>query len=305
MLILIKIIGIVLVSILALIILLVLTVLFVPIRYRVQGEKYEHVNGDVVISWLFHIIHGHISYNSARDIHPLKIVIRVFGLPVIDNTRVKKDRRSRRRPKEERPIQSSKTDGETKVQPPMNESEKIEDTIQKDTKYSEVNPFVPEKKKKDKKKLKERLAYFFKNIKDKFLRIKSFFVGMKDKLIHIRKKKESILNFMNDESNRAVFKKIWLCIKKVFREILPRKIRGVLHFGFEDPATTGKCLGLMAVFYPKVQNRLKVMPDFESSVFEGTVNMRGHIRLGVIAICGLKLMIDKDVRRLIKDIKNL
>lgn len=33
--------------------------------------------------------------------------------------------------------------------------------------------------------------------------------------------------------------------------------------------------------------------------------MRGHIRLEVIAICGLKLMIDKDVRRLIKDIKNL
>lgn len=313
LLILLKIIGIILVSVLALLLLLVLAVLFVPLRYRIQGKKFEQMEGDVMISWLFHVIHGRISYKSGMDGHPLKIVLRVFGIPLMDNTRVKKEKRPRRsrdkgglKPKtaEQKPLEAEIAANE---QRPVNDSGKIEDTIQDDIKTMEETKPVPVKKPEKKSKLsfKERIVKFFKKMKDSICRLKDRLTGLKDKLGRIQEKKESILKFINNEYNRIVFKKIWLCVKRVFREILPRRIEGVLHFGFEDPAATGKCLGCLAVLYPKIEDRLRVVPNFEKPVLEGSMRMSGHIRLGIIALCGLKLIIDKNVRRLIKDAKNL
>lgn len=313
LLILLKIIGIILVSVLALLLLLVLAVLFVPLRYRIQGKKFGQMEGDVMISWLFHVIHGRITYNSGREGHPLKIVLRVFGIPLMDNTRAKKEKRPRRRrdqdglkPKtaEPKPLEAENVSNDQQL---VNDSVKIEDTIQEDTKTIEETIPVPveKPKKKSNLSLKERIKGFLNKIKDKLCSLRERMKGLKDKLGRIQEKKETILKFINDEHNRTVFKKIWSCLKMVFREIFPRRIEGVLHFGFEDPAATGKCLGCLAALYPKIEDRLRVIPNFEKPVLEGSIRMSGHIRLGILALCGLKLIVDKNVRRLIKDAKNL
>lgn len=76
-----KIIGILIVVILGLLLLIILTVLFVPLRYKVKGKKYEEMTGAVKICWLFHILSAYIAYQNEELVYKLKI----FGFPIVNS----------------------------------------------------------------------------------------------------------------------------------------------------------------------------------------------------------------------------
>ena len=86
----------------------------------------------------------------------------------------------------------------------------------------------------------------------------------------------------------------------ILRHILPRKISGGVGFGFDDPAITGKVLGAIALIYPVLPKGLQLQPDFSEKKLEADVTARGHFFLIGIVIHAMIIILNKDVRRLIR-----
>ena len=65
--------------------------------------------------------------------------------------------------------------------------------------------------------------------------------------------------------------------KALFQHIRPRKIKGNIRFGFENPANTGEVLGILGIIYPVLPRKLTIIPDFNQSVLEGSLEARGRV----------------------------
>ena len=98
-------------------------------------------------------------------------------------------------------------------------------------------------------------------------------------------------------------------VKHVFREaghllkkIKPKKIEGDVIFGTGDPATTGQAIGGIAALYGFLPEKLKITPDFEEKRYEGNLHVKGSLRLIHVVIIAVRLIIDKNVRYIIKKI---
>lgn len=74
-----KIIGIVLLIILGVILGLLILVLFWPYKYKISGDNREKLNGYVVLSWFFHLIHIKAYY-----LDDFNIEARVLGIKIYD-----------------------------------------------------------------------------------------------------------------------------------------------------------------------------------------------------------------------------
>ncbi|MCC8015762.1 MAG: DUF2953 domain-containing protein, partial [Eubacterium sp.] len=70
-------------------------------------------------------------------------------------------------------------------------------------------------------------------------------------------------------------------------------------FGFEDPSLTGKILGLLYTLNIPLKNGVEITPDFERAVFEADANIKGRGNLFYIAVTAVKILLNKNVRKLI------
>lgn len=80
-----KILGLILLILLGILILVVCLVLFIPVRYRIEGD-YQSSKATVSsrVTWLLHFVSARIlmEYENAFSLH---IVVRVLGIPIFDN----------------------------------------------------------------------------------------------------------------------------------------------------------------------------------------------------------------------------
>ena len=89
----------------------------------------------------------------------------------------------------------------------------------------------------------------------------------------------------------------------VLKHILPRKLKGSLHYGFEDPSTTGYVTAGAGILYGPLHDYMRFEPDFENEVLEGQADFRGHVRLGTVLFIALQVILKKDCRFVYKTIK--
>ena len=75
-----KIIGIVLVSLIGVFLALILLGLFVPLRYNIKGEKgnEQPIEADVRVNWLLHIVSFSLKYKEKVSYR-----LRIFGFTVL------------------------------------------------------------------------------------------------------------------------------------------------------------------------------------------------------------------------------
>lgn len=104
-----------------------------------------------------------------------------------------------------------------------------------------------------------------------------------------------------------LFRRTWekyskeaLCLLKC---IAPRKVKGYLHIGMEDPATTGQILGYYGMLYPLIGEHIDVVPDFEHVILEGSLKIRGNITLFQAVRIACTIYFDKDLQKLIRLLK--
>lgn len=111
---------------------------------------------------------------------------------------------------------------------------------------------------------------------------------------------EKAKNFLEKEENQETFRLILSSGKKLLRHVLPRKLKGRVHFGFSDPYRTGQLLTAVSPFYGLYAKDLELIPDFEHEVLEGELHLKGRIRLGSFVWTGIRLFRNRNFRRLLK-----
>ncbi len=112
-------------------------------------------------------------------------------------------------------------------------------------------------------------------------------------------------DFIFHERTKAAIALILREAKFLVRHVLPKRIRGRLRFGFEDPSVTGKILAFMGAAYPRHRNRVALTPVFENrTVIDGETEISGRIYLVVFAAAAVKIILSRNVRFVIRTFKN-
>ena len=122
-----------------------------------------------------------------------------------------------------------------------------------------------------------------------------------DRIKRICEKASSLREAVEDEENQKVFRLLLTRVKYLLHHLRFRKFEGRLTFGFDDPATVGRMLGVLSLFYPLYGENFTITPVFDHSVFEGEIALKGHVRLIHILIAAIQLMMNKKIRGLVLD----
>lgn len=107
---------------------------------------------------------------------------------------------------------------------------------------------------------------------------------------------------LTDEHNKAVVRKVWSEFCYLFRHFKFRKIKTDFVFATGDPATTGQALGVLCMIPMLYRYEFNAVPDFEadSPYIKGTFCVAGKVRLIHVLMTVLRLILDKEVRIVVK-----
>lgn len=317
-----KLIGIVLLVILGLIVLILAIILLTPIRYRIGASKYQTIQAEGKVTWLFRLIEMVFKLDTgAEEGKRLHLSFRIAWLKLYDN----------QKPKEKR-IKQKKT-RKTKSKPESKQSEKVIQAAKTEQPEAKVQPIKTEQAAEMKHEEKliegpkesavEKILRLAKNAANKILSlIRGVFslicsiLGIPSKIMDgleklenfftkLREKKEAFLAFYNETHNHQWFTAFWHRLKKLLLRILPRADRLYLHFGFEDPATTGQVLGGLSILYPICGEKMELCPEFNEEILEGEVKCHGRIRPVSLVIFAVKSFLNKQFFSMVKQFKVL
>lgn len=340
-----KLIGIVLLVILGLIVLILAIILLTPIRYRIGASKYQTIQAEGKVTWLFRLIEMVFKLDTgAEEGKRLHLSFRIAWLKLYDNQKPKekrikqkKIRKTKSNPESkqsEKVIQAKPEQPEAKVQPIKTEqAAEMKNEMPKAVhpeRISSENPGNESAAKHEEKLIEgpkesavEKILRLAKNAANKILSlIRGVFslicsiLGIPSKIMDgleklenfftkLREKKEAFLAFYNETHNHQWFTAFWHRLKKLLLRILPRADRLYLHFGFEDPATTGQVLGSLSILYPICGEKMELCPEFNEEILEGEVKCHGRIRPVSLVIFAVKSFLNKQFFSMVKQFKVL
>lgn len=130
--------------------------------------------------------------------------------------------------------------------------------------------------------------------------------GVQNKAEAVKKKAEHYMSMWKDEGTQAVFMLSKDQIRFLWRHLHPRKIQGKLRYGFEDPSITGMVTGGLYLILPMSFYEVELLPEFEPDkplILEGKLLIKGHVRLCHLAKTAWILFRNKDLRKLLKQLK--
>ena len=288
-----KIIGIILLVLIGLILLAAAVILLVPIRYHGEGAREEKIlSGSVKLTWLLHMISASVSLSEDGT----KIRVCLFGKMIYPKTKKPpKKSKAKKMPKQEAPKKSEKSEK------PKQQS----DTVSKEvaTIYEPQKP-IPELPKKEKS-ARPDVKSKFEAIKQKLLAVKEKFIDSKAGIQKIKNKIDYWKNLLTSDPMKEAMEFLWKKTKGLLHHILPRRMTGRIHFGFEDPSKTGKTLAYFSMLYPFTKENLVIEPEFETEelILEGDIAFRGRIRLGYLVYVALSVVLNKNIRRQYKRLR--
>ncbi|MBR6222112.1 MAG: DUF2953 domain-containing protein [Lachnospiraceae bacterium] len=117
------------------------------------------------------------------------------------------------------------------------------------------------------------------------------------KLRDICKKKDKLVKLWRLDTTKDSVATLKFYAFDLLKHLAPKKAKGRVRFGFDDPAVTGQTLGFISFFLPLYHNRVAVIPDFQNKVIEGEIHLKGHITIFYIIKVALKLYFDKKIRK--------
>ncbi len=314
-----KVIGIVLAAVLGSLLFLFLIVLFGPIEYRAEGQAEETKAVEGRVSWLLFLIRCKVRYDSQNGVW---WNLRILGIPLFSSEKQdKKEAAEKKRASEQtsfkekrdekpREISTEETEESPKETLTKKKKEVAQESIAKEKKETPAIVTANKTAKKGKtqknsKPIWKRMAAKIKNLGKKIKSIPQKIQGLRDKGRQIVERFQEIRDYFLGERNKEVIKSILTVLKKMVRHILPRKFRGRVEFGLEDPYVMGQILALLGMLMPLYQDKLEVYPDFEEEKLKGYFSCKGRIIPGYLFFYVLKLLLDKEVRRVIKEGKAL
>ena len=121
----------------------------------------------------------------------------------------------------------------------------------------------------------------------------------------IRTEAEFFQKLWKQETTKSLVSELLARLLKILQSVFPRKIEGRLVFGADSPDITGYVLAIYSIARVKFPRRLSVefTPDFEKQVLEGEVLVRGHVMLATLVWNGLRVLLDKRLKKLWRQVE--
>lgn len=319
-----KVIGMVLLSILAVLSLCLIILLFVPIRYKAKVDvKDKEILLYAVGSWLFHIVS--LSYKLG-DTNPFKI--KIFG-HVIDfnkhkenNKKENKKKRKRKRQENNQKLKDSKVKENTIILDKSNESSKAKEdiSIAADLKDDgNLNVQLKELSAKDDKDDKEhilskKIPESNEDILEELLLEDFNDEDSLDKNDNSKPKKNSNshesydkikdkFNIIKSDSFKQAFSLCKKELKHILKIVLPRKWYINARVGFDDPATTGKILAVSGMLYGLIHKHVSIVGDFENEIIDIHGKFVGHITSFKLLCVAAHLYFNKNLKSIINQFR--
>ena len=308
-----SIIGIVLLCLLGLLLLLILLVLFVPIRYRMTGHKEgETLAFTARVTYLLHLLSVRFEYPD-----PGSLIIKVFGIRIFDSAKQKepdaeKNDSDKMSPKENDKktadeIQHEENDRTQEA--PVKDSAVAKAAVNESDNKGEEEDSHEELQEnfsedvKEKKSLAERIKEIFQKLQ---YTIRSICDKIKSSLQKAEELKETVAYYKDSitkRENRKLFGRAKKRLFKVLKSIRPRVLKADLHIGTGSPDTTGYLCAVYGMLSPVLGNNVRITPDFEETVWEGRIYIKGRITVFTILWQALGIILDKQLRIFIKELK--
>ena len=120
--------------------------------------------------------------------------------------------------------------------------------------------------------------------------------ALSEKKAEVEKKYNRFKKFWNMKCTVKTREYIGKYFIGLLKHIAPKKIKGYVRYGFDEPCTTGQVTGYLSLLPFVYQKHFSVQPDFCEKVLEGDVTIKGRIILGYIARIVLKRYIWQTIK---------
>lgn len=274
-----KVIGIILLVVLALILTALFCVLFVPVKYRAVGSfDNTDIRAKAHVSWLLHLFALHIEYAQETDGYIRLAFVKRKLFDDADSD-YENDEKAAEASDDDVMDEAAKTETEDKVSENTGDEPKISadenQHIKQQTKLTHQKTYKKPHKKSHKK-----------QFKDKSEKIKNCIYKLKREY--------------SDERNKAAFSHLKKELFIILKRICPRRLKLTMVYSTGSPDTTGISLGILACFPVGYTNRWRITPDFESEkpYAKGSFDIKGHVIIISILAATLRILFDKNCRRL-------
>lgn len=320
-----KIIGIILAVILGIILLLLCTVLFVPVRYKgnfyiadrqeetedaQEEDSSSHEKKDIRVgltaTWLLRLVRVFVTYEES-----VRIQVKILFFTFMDSAKEKTDSEKKdrgRKKKGNKAEESSTAKDDTGQENPetaeentvQKESDRTEREIEDKTDMSDEEEQDKEKKAEENaEKTTDKKRGFRQRISDILYTIRNFC----DKLKEIKKKGNTVKELLQSEHMAVSRGLLGKQLRYLLKHTKPKKLEGIMEFGFEDPSTTGYLMAGYGILYSVWNPKLVVQPDFEKEVLHIELKLKGRIRACHFVKAVLRMILSRDVRQVIKTVK--
>lgn len=277
---------------------LIFLILAAPIRYSFHFHAGEEASfgGQIKVTWLLGILYIRGSYIEKI----FEYRVRIFGYQILGNQKEfleKKQKRERKKQKK-RNKKSEKSKNKENVPAPLKQEESCGDDRTAKQEMQPEEKVSPEQEGTcEECRSAEKAVEPMEKKPSSTDRFREKTTGRLDSL---RKKIHEFREAYQEYHGKQLMDFAKQSIIKILRHVLPRRMRGFIRFGFDDPAVTGIVTGGAALFYPKYRDTLVLEPDFGQECFEADCRGRGRIHPGFFLYMGLKALWNPDVRTLLK-----
>ena len=319
-----KIIGMILGTLLAVLLVGLCVALFVPVRYRIEARRSEAegappIEAEGSVTWLLHFVNIRFQYPADVYLRARLFLFTVFRLPPKQKRKEsgrgrngRKNKKGRGGDRKERRIGSSSVEegqdagnaeetrsGENTegTQGGENPEQTNDGNIKEERMPSEKTISVSEEEKK--RSLAEKIKAVLERIRKFFQNIWYTLTGICDKIKTIWENIEYYMDVIRSDTFQKAFSLCREELYSIFSYIRPRKFQADLIIGMDDPAATGKILSYYGILYPFIGGHVNIVPDFDRKRIEGSVLIKGKVRLFTFIKAALRIYFSKDIRKLL------
>ncbi len=308
-----KIIGIVLLSVLGLLLLLIALVLFVPVRYRLSVDADKGVRARAQVSWLLHLLHATASYENGFG-----AVIRIFGIPVKripgaggageTEGAAKKGRRASKKTKKEPEEQEGAAQALGSGQEQDGTAQLSENGQEQDGTAQSTDPAGDDSA--GKKSVFRRIGRFFAAIGRFFRAVAAFFHNLWytihnicDKIKGVTDRIGYVLDVIASEEGKNSIALVKRELGTLLRHLCPTRLQGQLAVGMEDPAKAGQLAAIAGMLYPIYGNHISITAVFGEKSLNGTLFLKGRIRIATLLRIAWRVYFNRDMRKFLHRLK--
>lgn len=205
---------------------------------------------------------------------------------------------------------SAVTDEKLETLDVSNDSSSIEEDLDDSVSEEELDEILNEKPS-----LKERIISFLEGVKNKSIKIgeklsdfdpDEYIEGLEDKLEKklnkAKKKINQFKKFINLKCTKKTIKYLKKYLKGALKRLLPRKVKGYIKFGLDNPATMGKLVGYLSLMpWTYGSKRFYIEPVFNEKVIDADIKLKGHFNLAYF----VKIVLNINLWRTLKVLKKI